>query len=100
LAELEKRGHIERTPNPADRRAALVTITESGKAAIDALFPRQLGIEAEVLAGLGEDRGRILDALAHLAQVMEQGLIDRGRSRGRAHDLGLGLSNIRAPREP
>ncbi|MCX5143558.1 MarR family winged helix-turn-helix transcriptional regulator [Streptomyces sp. NBC_00338] len=90
LAKLEKRGHIERTPNPADRRAALVTITESGKRAIDQIFPRQVTTEAELLSGLGEDRTRVVDALALLARVMEDGLAHR---HGRA--LGLGLSNIR-----
>lgn len=98
LAKLEKRGHIERTPSPADRRAALVTITESGKAAIDALFPRQVEIETELLAGLGEDRTRVADALALLARVMEDGMARRLRGTGR--DLGLGLSNIRATPSP
>lgn len=95
LAKLEKRGHIARTPNPADRRAALVTITESGKQAIDRIFPRQLTTEAELLAGLGEDRARVVDALALLAEVMEDGLANGGRGR----DLGLGLSQIRAPQD-
>ncbi|MGW1225297.1 MarR family winged helix-turn-helix transcriptional regulator [Streptomyces sp. NPDC001478] len=95
LAKLEKRGHIERTPNPADRRAALVTITESGKRAIDAIFPRQLTAEAALLAGLGEDRAAVVDALARLVAVMETGLTE---SQGRS--LGLGLSNIRGPQAP
>ncbi|MEV0580725.1 MULTISPECIES: MarR family winged helix-turn-helix transcriptional regulator [unclassified Streptomyces] len=90
LAKLEKRGHIERTPNPADRRAALVTITDSGKRAIDQIFPRQVTTEAELLSGLGEDRTKVVEALALLARVMEDGLAHR-HGRG----LGLGLSNIR-----
>lgn len=98
LAKLEKRGHIERTPNPADRRAALVTITESGKAAIDAIFPRQVDIESELLAGLGDDRARVADALALLARVMEDGTARRVRGTGR--DLGLGLANIRPVGSP
>lgn len=96
LAKLEKRGHIERTQNPADRRAALVTITESGKQAIDQIFPRQLAIEAQMLTGLGEDRTRVLDALALLAEVMDGAVADRARGR----DGGLGLSNIRGPQAP
>ncbi|KOG38565.1 MarR family winged helix-turn-helix transcriptional regulator [Streptomyces resistomycificus] len=71
LAKLEQRGFIARTPNPADRRAALVTITESGADAVDALFPRQLATEVELLAGLGEDREWILKALSRLVEVME-----------------------------
>ncbi|WP_329613356.1 MarR family transcriptional regulator [Streptomyces brevispora] len=98
LAKLEKRGHIARTPNPADRRAALVTITESGKQAIDELFPRQLSIEAQLLSGLGTDRAKVLDALARLAEAMEDGLANRVRGHGR--DIGLGLSNIRGAQAP
>ncbi|BBC30172.1 hypothetical protein SGFS_014660 [Streptomyces graminofaciens] len=71
LAKLERRGFIARTPNPADRRAALITITPAGARAIDELFPRQLATEVELLAGLGEDRQRVLDALGLLVQVME-----------------------------
>jgi DNA-binding MarR family transcriptional regulator len=72
LAKLEKRGFIERRPNPADRRAALVTITGSGAEAVDAMFPRQLAVEAELLAGLGEDRERVVEALGLLADVFER----------------------------
>lgn len=95
LAKLEKRGHIARTPNPADRRAALVTITESGKQAIDQIFPRQVATEAELLSALGEDRAAVVDALARLAEVMENGLAHRHGS-----GLGLGLSNIRGTQAP
>ncbi|MFD0025074.1 MarR family winged helix-turn-helix transcriptional regulator [Streptomyces sp. NPDC058382] len=94
LAKLEKRGHIARTQNPADRRAALVTITESGKRAIDQIFPSQLAVEAQMLSGLGEERTKVLDALALLAEVMDGALADRTRGR----DPGLGLSNIRGTR--
>ncbi|MCI3270723.1 MULTISPECIES: MarR family winged helix-turn-helix transcriptional regulator [Streptomyces] len=71
LAKLEKRGFIARTPNPADRRAALVTITEPGAKAVDELFPRQLAAEADLLAGLGEDREWVLKALGRLVEAME-----------------------------
>src|SRR4051812_27081375 len=51
LGKLERRGFIARTPNPADRRAALVTITPAGAKAVDDLFPRQLSAEVQLLAG-------------------------------------------------
>jgi DNA-binding MarR family transcriptional regulator len=72
LAKLEKRGFIAREPNPADRRAALVTITEAGAEAIDAMFPRQLAVEADLLAGLGPDRDRVMAALNLLAAALER----------------------------
>lgn len=71
LAKLEKRGFIQRTPNPADRRTALVTITPAGEKAVDGLFPRQLAAEVELLAGLGEDREWVMGALERLAGAME-----------------------------
>ncbi|GAA4004370.1 MarR family transcriptional regulator [Streptomyces sp. NBC_01352] len=71
LAKLEKRGFISRAPNPADRRAALVTITPAGAQAVDDLFPRQLAAEVGLLAGLGEDREWVLKALGRLVEAME-----------------------------
>lgn len=37
LDELQRHGHIERTPDPDDRRARLLAITESGRAVKDAV---------------------------------------------------------------
>ena len=71
LAKLERRGFIARTPSPADRRAALVTITEAGARAVDDLFPRQLAAEVELLSALGEDREWVLKAVGRLVEVME-----------------------------
>ncbi|MFV0126388.1 MarR family winged helix-turn-helix transcriptional regulator [Streptomyces sp. HMX112] len=76
LTKLEKRGFVERTSHPADRRASLVAVTEAGRAAVDALFPRQLATEAELLAGLGPARGEVLDALNLLADTMERALTE------------------------
>ncbi|WP_024800650.1 MarR family winged helix-turn-helix transcriptional regulator [Nocardia sp. BMG51109] len=72
LAKLESRGYIERRPSPADRRAALVTATDAGREVVDAMFPRQLAVEADVLKGLGADRERVVSALNLLARVLEQ----------------------------
>ncbi|MBB5084799.1 MarR family winged helix-turn-helix transcriptional regulator [Nonomuraea endophytica] len=70
LTRLEKRGLIAREPSPSDRRAALVRLTPAGEAAVDAIFPRQLAREVELLEGLGEDRDRVIDALNLLAEVL------------------------------
>jgi DNA-binding MarR family transcriptional regulator len=71
LAKLERRGFISRVPSPADRRIALVTITEAGAIAVDELFPRQLAAEVELLAELKEDRETVLKAMRRLVEVME-----------------------------
>jgi len=71
LAKLEKRGLISRTPNPADRRSALIAMSDTGIDAIDDLFPRELEAHAKLLAGLGQDRDKVLAALNRLTEPME-----------------------------
>lgn len=74
LAKLEGRGLITRVVNPADRRAALISMTRAGKDTIDDLFPRELEAHAKLLAGLGRDRDKVLGALTRLAETMESHL--------------------------
>lgn len=78
LAKLEKRGLITRSVNPADRRAAPISMTPGGKDTIDALFPRELEAHARLLAGLGQDRKAVIDALTRLAETMQSGLGAQG----------------------
>lgn len=77
LARLEGRGFIRRTPSAADRRSVEVVITEAGEQVIDALFPRLLEREVELLAGLGEDREQVVAALTRLAEVLRAADPDR-----------------------
>ncbi|MFC5834806.1 MarR family winged helix-turn-helix transcriptional regulator [Nonomuraea insulae] len=72
LIRLESRGLITREPSPSNRRAALVRLTPEGEAAVDAIFPRQLAREAELLKGLGADRERVIEALNLLADVLSR----------------------------
>ncbi|MBB6377104.1 DNA-binding MarR family transcriptional regulator [Pseudonocardia eucalypti] len=74
LGKLEKRGLITRTVNPADRRAAPITLTPEGKDVIDTVFPRELEAHTQLLAGLGTDRQRVVDALTLLAETMDSRL--------------------------
>ena len=55
LTKLGSRGLVTRRPNPADRRAVLVEITEAGREIVDEYFPRQLALEAEILDGLPDE---------------------------------------------
>ncbi|GCE02478.1 putative transcriptional regulator, MarR family protein [Embleya hyalina] len=77
LARLEERGHIRRTPSAVDRRSVEVVITDAGRAVVDALFPRLLAREVELLAGLGEDREKVVAALTRLAEVLAAADPDR-----------------------
>jgi DNA-binding MarR family transcriptional regulator len=69
LSRLEKRGFIRREAHPADRRAALISITEDGKRVLDSIFPKQLRVEAELLSALGPDRPEAVRALQRLVAV-------------------------------
>ncbi|MEV7009836.1 MarR family transcriptional regulator [Streptosporangium sp. NPDC051022] len=77
LAKLERRGYITRQANPADRRAALVHLTDEGREVVNTLFPQQLAVEVRLLSGMTpEQRGQIIEGLTQLVEVMEAGLRD------------------------
>jgi DNA-binding MarR family transcriptional regulator len=52
VAALQKSGLAERSPNPADGRGALITLTAAGERLVDEAFPEVLAIERRLLAGL------------------------------------------------
>jgi DNA-binding MarR family transcriptional regulator len=54
--DLERLGYAERRPDPADRRAKLVTMTELGWAAMEAGRQVILELEADCARALGERR--------------------------------------------
>ena len=53
---LEQRGYLERRPDPSDRRASLICLTERGWAQIRAALTSIAGLEEEWARALGEDR--------------------------------------------
>ncbi len=73
---LERRGWIERRPNPDDRRSVLVSITAVGREATDRLLPGIRTVERETLTALtARERdqlltllGKVLEGAALLAQ--------------------------------
>ncbi|NYH80149.1 DNA-binding MarR family transcriptional regulator [Actinopolyspora biskrensis] len=71
LSKLDDRGLVAREPNPADRRAVLVRITELGCQRIDEVFPRQLVLEGRVLSSLtARQREQVTGALDLLAEAL------------------------------
>jgi len=65
LDVLERRGWIERRPNPSDRRSVLVSITEAGRATTDQLLPGVRVVEREAMATLTpRERDQLLRLLA------------------------------------
>lgn len=62
---LERRGYVQRQPDPADRRAALVVITDRGRAQITAARRLIADIEREWSDRMGPER------MASLRQALE-----------------------------
>lgn len=60
---LEKRGLIERLPDPEDRRGTLVRLTPEGKKLIDGAVRAHVELEDELLTGLTEKQRQELAEL-------------------------------------
>jgi DNA-binding MarR family transcriptional regulator len=67
IDRLTEAGLVHREPDPRDRRGVLVTLTEEGKARVDAALEDLLTSERKLLAGLGEDQRM---ALAGMLRVL------------------------------
>jgi len=69
--DLEQRGYLERRPDPSDRRAALISLTDRGWDQVRAALSIIATIEEEWASGLGEPRMQqlreLLDELRHLS---------------------------------
>jgi DNA-binding MarR family transcriptional regulator len=70
---LEQRGYLERRPDPSDRRAALISLTERGWAQIRAALEIIAAIEDEWGSRLGEPRMQQLrELLGELRQPADE----------------------------
>lgn len=63
--ELEDLGYVERRPDPTDRRAKLIVLTERGRACVAAGMAAVDGIEDRIRATLGERGHRQLRTMLH-----------------------------------
>ncbi|MEO5323781.1 MarR family transcriptional regulator [Mesorhizobium sp. CC13] len=64
IDRLEGKGYVERQPDPADRRAKLVTLTEAGTAVVARIEPIAAGIRGDAARGIDpDDWKRVLAAL-------------------------------------
>jgi DNA-binding MarR family transcriptional regulator len=71
LDKLEQAGLIARSPDPADRRGTLITLTDGGRELIDTLTAAHLQNEREILGALSADEQR---RLADLLRKLQLGL--------------------------
>lgn len=63
IAALETAGHIERTPDPADGRKSVLSITASTQRQFDSkLLARDDWLTAAISSELGDDERRVLEA--------------------------------------
>jgi DNA-binding MarR family transcriptional regulator len=60
LDTLERRGLVERTTHPDDRRSALVAITRTGKHALERLLPELHRAEVDWTSGVSERQQAVL----------------------------------------
>lgn len=64
LDTLERRGLVERQPDPDDRRRLLIVITPEGKAIVDQFLPEVVALQTAALATLTEaERRQLLELL-------------------------------------
>jgi DNA-binding MarR family transcriptional regulator len=56
VADLEARGYVARRPDPDDRRARRVTLTERGRSVVAAARRHRADVDAEVAAHVGARR--------------------------------------------
>ena len=70
LAKLEQLDLIQRTPDPQDRRSALVATTPAGNALLDELRTRKTAFLAERLERLDPEERATLDRAAELLERM------------------------------
>ncbi len=74
LDRLEQAGLIRREPDPEDRRAVLIVLTEAGKELIDGVTEAHLDNERRLLGALGDSEQR---RLADLLRKLRLGLPPR-----------------------
>jgi len=72
VGRLEKRGHVEREPNPDDRRSYLVRLSKDGQQLLAQARPRFRAYAEAVEARLGNERvGSLRGDLTQLREAIE-----------------------------
>jgi DNA-binding MarR family transcriptional regulator len=87
LDTLERRGLVERRPDPGDRRKLLVAITDEGLALVDQFLPEVVALQTAAMAELSEPQRRQLVKLlatvrARLADLDPDMVVRAARPRG------------------
>ena len=78
LRRLDGRGELERSPNPADQRSHLITLSTAGRARLEAVEPSLRKAAAELAAELqlaGDDVDHALDELHRALRVASREVV-------------------------
>jgi MarR family transcriptional regulator, 2-MHQ and catechol-resistance regulon repressor len=74
--KLEKKGLVERQPNPKDRRASNVVLTEEGRVLFDEIFPKHVATISQNLSFISNnEKEQLIDLLKRIgmgAQNLEK----------------------------
>ena len=71
LDTLERRGLVERRPDPADRRRLLVAITPPAQAMVRQYVPEVVALQDTVMSGIGEeDRQQLIAILTRIREAI------------------------------
>ncbi len=74
IDRLERKGLVERVPNPADRRGSLVRLTPSGRDVVDRAMERHVEAELRLVSALDQpERERLRQLLHKLLGAVESG---------------------------
>ena len=65
IDRLERKGLVERVPNPTDRRGSLVRLTDAGRSVVDEAISGQVVAESRLVSVLDPDEQAQLRALLH-----------------------------------
>jgi DNA-binding MarR family transcriptional regulator len=65
IDRLERKGLVERVPNPTDRRGSLVRLTDAGRSVVDEAIGGQVVAESRLVSVLDPDEQAQLRALLH-----------------------------------
>lgn len=72
VKRFEARGHVQREPNPVDRRSYRIKLTPAGRRAYRAAAALFTPLRNRVAEGLGAQEGDVREALATLLTVLDQ----------------------------
>jgi DNA-binding MarR family transcriptional regulator len=77
VGRLDQRGHVERVPNPEDKRSYLISLSADGQALLKQARPRFRASAEAVERRLGEERvGGLRGGLTELREAIEAELPD------------------------